>query len=127
MKGEVMNFNIKIVFVAMICALSIIGCNGTSKHFVKWPIKNIKEWPPKNVETDNLFVGVNVKNEELVFGPSWERISKEEVDMKNNKKLFNVYFEEINKEDPNSSCWYRYTICAGGMCVTRYLPPGCTP
>ncbi len=119
-----MVFKIKILFVTMICALSIIGCKGTGKHFVKWPLENIKEWPPKNVETDNMSIGVNVNDEKIVFGPSWKEISKDELDLKHSKKLFTVYVEEINNEDPAPRC-RRYKVCGGGMCVNMYLPPGC--
>ncbi len=128
MKGDVMVFKIKILFVTMICALSIIGCKGTGKHFVKWPLENIKEWPPKNAETDNMLVGVNVKDEKIVFGPSWEKVSEEEfeshIHQKNTKVLYTVYVEEINNEDPAPRC-RRYKVCGGGMCVNMYLPPGC--
>ncbi len=124
MKGDVMVFKIKMLFVTMICALSIIGCKGTGKHFVKWPLENLKEWPPKNVETDNMSIGVNVNDEKIVFGPSWKEISKDELDLKHSKKLFTVYVEEINNEDPAPRC-RRYKVCGGGMCVNMYLPPGC--
>ncbi len=131
MKGDVMVFKIKILFAAMICALSVIGCNGKNGHFVKWPIENLKEWPPKNVKTDNMSIGVNVKKEKIVFGPSWEKVSEEEfkskIHQKNTKELYTVYVEEINCEEPNQQCWYCYWTRSGGMLQRKCKPAGCTP
>ncbi len=147
-----MIFDKKRIFIAMICAVFIGGLSiaftvtardrgantsggarnpGGYKNPAKWPLENLKEWPPKNIETDNMDIGVNVKDGKIVFGPSWKKSSKEElgaeIDMENSKELFTVYYEEINNEDPAFKCIYKYKVCSGGMCVTRYLLPGCTP
>ncbi len=119
-----MAFNIKILLVTIICALSIIGCNGTGKRIAKWPIEknSIKEGDIK----------FDLKNKKLLLGPNWKVATKEdELDLTHAKGVLTAYYMALphdkdgsGDEDPSSHCKVLVIPIAGATLYLRF-PPGC--
>ncbi len=120
-----MIFKIKILFVTMVCALSIIGCKGTDKICgAKWAIEK------KPIEKGDI--KFDIKDEKFVLGPNWKKATEGvELDLAHAKNVLTVYYvasthdkDGSGDEDPNSHC-KRLVIPYPGGTLTFTFPPGC--
>ncbi len=151
MKGEVMVFNIKRVFVAMICSVFIFGFSMSSmvtagdsgqddaETFANWPRES------RGRDKGNIEIDFDKTKYKIEMGPNWEHLEvlpPELIPTIHSPKLIEVYLvklqaaagEDSDSEDSDSGdpapprCWWCGVI-PDGMGGGDYIcvPDRCRP